>query len=667
MRTSARLAVLVAILVLPCAVATYSFAAAIDSQISFSAKERVGLAVLRPTLVALASTVTGEAPDMSTLDSTAAAHPELDLTKQLAAVRTASGGSGTPAGRVVLASALVDLVTQIGNDSNLILDPDLDSFYVMDAQVVQLPKALLAAAEVGAPVAAAGSNALIAEQAVHAGELTGAANALASDVSTAVTNTVLKGLDSQLGPLSAVEDMAKALAGTLTGGLGRVGLANPVHVGHAAGDSVGALFSVLDQLLQARIGHLTGTRDSRLVVTAVGMLLAAWFAAAVWWRTREAVGLALTGVTAIAGGDLSRRALPDGRDELGDIGRALETARDTLQAQDADLRAAHEERQQQMKAGYAQQRRAEGQARARAQTVIDENSAVILTELEAVLQQIESVRMAATTIESRVAEAETATRAVVQRASGTDELISVLETSLHRVADTATMIAGVADQTKLLALNATIEAARAGEAGRGFSVVASEVKELAGSTAKSTDQITGTVATLKADAGVMAATITAMAEGIGSVDTANAVLRQVATEQQALVQRLDQSSRHAIDRIRGMSALTEQLERRAHDRAIASGEAVLKAGSHTIVASLVDISAHGARCSVPAGTDLKVDGQVQVSFALRGEQIVAQARIASREEKRAAIVLGLELLELRPPMAAALERYIDRVLDEAAA
>lgn len=82
---------------------------------------------------------------------------------------------------------------------------------------------------------------------------------------------------------------------------------------------------------------------------------------------------------------------------------------------------------------------------------------------------------------------------IEQSAVMTEDSIKSLESGIKEVAEFATTIGQITNQTNLLALNASIEAARAGEMGRGFSVVADEVRTLADDSKKSSDAITGII------------------------------------------------------------------------------------------------------------------------------------------------------------------------------
>jgi methyl-accepting chemotaxis protein len=111
-----------------------------------------------------------------------------------------------------------------------------------------------------------------------------------------------------------------------------------------------------------------------------------------------------------------------------------------------------------------------------------------------------------------------AVRAAVGEAEQTHAEIGGLVDAGQEIGDIIKLIQHIASQTNLLALNATIEAARAGIAGRGFSVVASEVKSLAVQTAKATEDISRRIEAVQKSAGLAANAIERMASRVKEID-----------------------------------------------------------------------------------------------------------------------------------------------------
>lgn len=122
-----------------------------------------------------------------------------------------------------------------------------------------------------------------------------------------------------------------------------------------------------------------------------------------------------------------------------------------------------------------------------------------------------------------------------------------------RIGAVVGLIQEIAEQTNLLALNATIEAARAGEAGRGFAVVASEVKQLAEQTAKATGEIAQQVTSIQSSTQKAAIGIREIADINSEVDQATSTIADVVDQQQAATNEIAQTIVSASDSVRSLA------------------------------------------------------------------------------------------------------------------
>ncbi|NVK34731.1 MAG: HAMP domain-containing protein [Rhodobacteraceae bacterium] len=161
--------------------------------------------------------------------------------------------------------------------------------------------------------------------------------------------------------------------------------------------------------------------------------------------------------------------------------------------------------------------------------------------VQSVASAAEELNSSIQEISRQISHAMSTVSSTTERANASSKTVEGLSSAAQKIDEVVGLINDIAEQTNLLALNATIEAARAGEAGKGFAVVASEVKELATQTAKATNDIRTQVEELQAGSNETKGVIIDVAEAISTMNDQIAAIAAAVEEQTAVAQEISRN------------------------------------------------------------------------------------------------------------------------------
>ncbi len=197
------------------------------------------------------------------------------------------------------------------------------------------------------------------------------------------------------------------------------------------------------------------------------------------------------------------------------------------------------------------------QSNARNLTESSDNTSQLATTVAAATEEasvsVQTVASAAEELSTSIAEisrqveeSTRVTQSAVEEVKRTDATVSTLSEAATQIGDVVKLIQDIAEQTNLLALNATIEAARAGEAGKGFAVVASEVKNLATQTARATEEISKKIVTVQNVSHESVSAIRSIGTTIDHISQVASVIAQAVQQQNAATQEISQNVQQAF-------------------------------------------------------------------------------------------------------------------------
>jgi methyl-accepting chemotaxis protein len=289
------------------------------------------------------------------------------------------------------------------------------------------------------------------------------------------------------------------------------------------------------------ISELSGW-GMRLITTTLFVIFVVLFVVAGWVTSRLVQSITKPVIEAtrfagrVASGDLTGRLQVSSRDETGNLIRAMNTISETM----GEIIGSLADRASSLSAAGEELSAVSTQIASGAEEVLRETMSVssssdqVSRNSQAVATSVEEMNQGIAEVARRAADATRIASEAADLALRTDIAFQRLGSSSSEIGDVIDVISSIAGQTNLLALNATIEAARAGDAGRGFAIVAGEVKTLARQTSEATLEIQSRIEAIQADVRESAAAVETITAIVSNIDEIQGAI-SAAVEQQSTI------------------------------------------------------------------------------------------------------------------------------------